>query len=192
MVLQRALRYPIAAFANTLMDQDPHTGNTPILRNWYFWGGLAVIFAIRVSNGIYAWHPSWIQIPLSFNFEAITQKWPKIGQVPGASWIINTELFPTVVAFAFFLASDVGFSLGIVNFVCMIVGGTFLSAGIILDTGYTNPCTYTWSIFGSYVGLALVILWIGRHYYTSVVKQSFTFVRQPGVDAAAPGHSASS
>jgi hypothetical protein len=179
------LRYPIASFANMLMDQDPD-GRTVIMRNKLFWGGLIAIFALRVINGIHAWYPTSVEIPLKFSFDAITQKWPTLPQVPGAIWIINTELFPTVVAFAFFLASDVSFSLGILNFVCMAVGGTFLSLGIILDTGYTNPCPYTWSVFGSYLGLGLVILWVGRHYYKNVVKQGFTFIRHEGVDPSAP------
>ena len=179
------LRYPIASFANMLMDQDSQ-GRTSILRNKFFWGGLVAIFVLRVINGIHAWYPTSVEIPLDFNFDAVTQKWPTLWQVPGASWIIHTQLYPTVVAFAFFLASDVGFSLGILNFVCMAVGGAFLSLGIIVDTGYTAPCPYTWSVFGSYLGLALVILWVGRHYYKNVVRQSFTFVRQEGVDPSAP------
>jgi hypothetical protein len=179
------LRYPIASFANMLTDQDPR-GGAVILRNKLFWGALIAVFALRVINGIHAWYPTSIEIPLKFSFDAVTQKWPTLPQVPGATWIINTELFPTVVAFAFFLASDVSFSLGILNFVCMAVGGAFLSMGIILDTGYTAACPYTWSVFGSYLGLALVILWVGRHYYKNVVRQGFTFVRQEGMDPSAP------
>lgn len=180
------LRYPIADFATTLLEQDPASGNTPILRNKLFWGGLATVLFIRILNGIHAWDNESISIPLTFSFDAVVQKWPSFGQIPFSGFVTSPTFFPTVIAFAFFLASDVGFSLGMLQFFTVASLGILLGLGVNISTGYISHGPQTWHLFGSYLAMGLVILWVGRHYYFSVAKQSLTFIPQKGVDSTAP------
>lgn len=180
------LRYPIVVFTNALTEQTPDSPAGPIFRNRLFWMGFLVLLTVRVVNGIYAWtEQSTIEIPLRFEFNEITQKWPVIQKSLSGLLLTRPRFYPTMVAFVFLLASDIGFSLGIsqVLFATLQVG--LLTAGVALTQERLGGGAFTWQRFGSYVGVALMLVYIGRRYYWDVVKQSVTFRPQKGVDPSA-------
>jgi hypothetical protein len=168
------LRYPIAEVAETLVRQDPDRGYGPIFRNKLFWIGLCVILVIHLLNGWYEINGgSTIQIPLKFDFTAVSQKYSSIGKVEGGNHLLSPQIFPTVVAFAFFLASDVGLSLGLsqVFFVSLLV--FFTTSGIDISRNWMTGGVPDYQRFGSYLGVAILLAYMGRRYYWDMIKKAF-------------------
>jgi len=182
------LRYPIAEFAGAVVEQDPNRGVAPIFRNRFFWVALLVIFGIRIVNGIQVYYPGSIGIPLEFNFVTpFTQKWPKLTSAGGGygAALFTLRLFPTAIAFAFFLSSDVALSLGLSQLFFVLLSMVLVTEGIQLDSEFFSGGAITWQLFGSYFGIGLLLLFIGRRYYGQLLKQAVTFVRHREVTASA-------
>ncbi|HOF19326.1 MAG TPA: hypothetical protein PK082_10490, partial [Phycisphaerae bacterium] len=177
------LRYPIADFASSLTAQEPGRIAGSMFRNRLFWIGLAAIFLIHVVNGLATWFPNQgVQIPLRVEMPQIAQKWPTLGRASGAWALFNPKLYPTVAAFAFFLASDVSFSLGLTQILYVPLMAALILAGVDTSADYFTGGPTRYQLFGSYLGVALILLYTGRRYYWQTVKQAFTFRRQEGVE----------
>ncbi len=169
------LRYPIAAFTNSLLEQDDKHAMGSIFRNRLFWIGFAVVLTIRLVNGYGAWNTQSIQVPLMFDFSPIGSRLPDIFKAPFGWSILRPQLYPTVIAFAFFLASDVGLSLGISNVVGVLVGLAFVTAGVNIAGTDMEGGLPQWQRFGSFLGIAILLGYTGRRYYWQVVKRALTF-----------------
>ncbi len=163
------LPYPIANFANTLLP-DSEGKVSSIFRDRRFWITAGVVFAIYINNYICAWAPnSWVSIPRHIDFSSLISTFEI-----RAWWLNKPVVYFSVVGIAFFLASDVSFSVGISCFVHAIVFGTILAGyGINIHEGDTSRINYRCFLdFGAYLGMALIILYTGRHYYFNVLKRS--------------------
>jgi uncharacterized protein DUF6785/uncharacterized protein DUF6784 len=166
------LRYPIADFATSLMPENPAES---VFRNRLFWLGLIVILSIRVINGVQAWYPGSLQIPLQFDFTAMSAKFTTLAKAPGWWALCRPTLFPTVIAFAFFLGTDVSFSLGISQLVAIPILAAMLTAGVDVKSDYMTGGVSSWQKFGSFLGIGLLLLYTGRRYYWGVLKSAFSF-----------------
>ncbi|HUU23790.1 MAG TPA: DUF6785 family protein, partial [Phycisphaerae bacterium] len=117
------LRYPIASFAEALLEREGERTAPPVVRNRLFWLALIAVLAIHVVNGIHAWRPGSIEIPLRWNVYPIMAKWTYSKQLPHWWILILPTIYPTVVAFAYFLSTEVSFSVGISHLVYVLLGG---------------------------------------------------------------------
>ena len=170
------LRYPIAEFATALAGQDAKKALGPVFRSGLFWAGLVVVLAIRVNNGIHMFYKEeTIEVPLKFSFPSITQTFPALGQAPHAWALVAPEIFPTVVAFGFFLASDVSLSLGLSQYLIVPILAWLMVLGVDVSGDYMAGGPQEFQVFGSYFGLAMVLLYMGRRYYWQVVQQGILF-----------------
>lgn len=171
------LRYPIAEFANAMLDPGGPGEARPIYRRRWFWIGMAVLLVYHVTNGLHAWWPeSMIRIPLRFDFSAIIRRFPKLYQGWGGWRIAHPIIYPTAVALAFFLAKDVTFSVGISQPVATVLGALLLHWGVIQAGGnFVTGKPWHWQRAGSCLALAVMLLYFGRRYYWQVLKQAVTF-----------------
>lgn len=176
------LRYPVADFANQLVELDPSGGPPSIFTNKFFWAGLAIAMSIRIINGIYAWYPGSINIPLVFNFAQVTQKWPILTQAPQAEAIFVPRIFPIVIAFTFFLATEVSFSLGISQIAYAVLGITLVGYGVDMSMDNIVGGGMGWMRTGSFVAFGLMLLYLGRRYYRDVLIGAVTFRRRGSVE----------
>ncbi|HAU36922.1 MAG TPA: hypothetical protein DCX07_04310 [Phycisphaerales bacterium] len=177
------LRYPVADFATALTSQ---AGNGSLLRNRLFWFGLGTIFTIHLINGLHVWYPDhMVQIPLQVDMSQIAQKWPQFGRAPYCWNLLRPIFYPTVVAFAFFLASDVSFSLGVTQLLFVPLMAGLIVAGVNTRTDWMTGGTISSQLAGSYLGLGLILLYVGRRYYANALKAALTFRRQEGVESYA-------
>jgi len=169
------LRYPIAAFAGSLLGEEDNRGLNSIFRDRIFWLGAACVVAIRIINGLHAWYPNSIEVPLTFDFSAVHAKWPDMIKVDHGLMLLYPEIFPIVVAFAFFLASDVSLSLGL-STLGIVVAASML-AGWGVDTSYDSYSggVFPYQRFGGYLALGAMLLYTGRGYYRSVLVRALTF-----------------
>jgi len=171
------LRYPIADFTTTMISGRTPEGQAPLFRHKLFWIGLAIVLGIHVINGIQAWHPDSIRIPLTFDFTPIGQKFPAISSAPWSWSMMRFRLYPTVIAFSFFLVSDITLSLGLTQFLALPIGVWLISMGVDIRSGYMSGGGTGWQRFGSYFAFALMLLYIGRRYYWRLLKRTLFFGR---------------
>lgn len=173
------LQYPIAAAGRTLLEQDPASPWGPIYRRRLFWIGLGIVLTIRVVNGIHLWYPEFIEIPLRFEIRPIMKLFPYAQKVVSNHWwvLLLPTIYPTIVAFAYFVPSDVSFSMGIslaaFVWVCSLLVGT----GMDFSQQFIEGGPLGWQYFGSYLGLAIIIAYTGRRYYWSVFRHAVGFPR---------------
>lgn len=178
------IRYPLAEIASSLLVQD-ESGRTPLLRDKLFWLGMSVPLFIAVLRTISLWYPDMVTIPLSFDFPAIREAYPKLVQTPGAEYLSKLQIYPAVVGLTFLLGSDIGLSLGVSNIICVFVIYFLTVMGIDMGGNDFEGSPMAWHSFGGYVAFGLMLLYIGRRYYWQTLKESLTFIKCRETDGAA-------
>ena len=160
------LQYPIARFVQEMASLGG--GKPPKL----FWYGLLPILFLHVVNGLYAWFPQSIQVPLTFDFQGLYS----VFSTPflSSSWSFFTlpTLFPSVLAFAFFLSTQVSFSVGISPVVYSSLYFILVSNGIWVAATGVDPGNFPLMRLGGYVGIVIMMVYVGRRYYAGVVAGS--------------------
>ncbi|MCJ7543531.1 MAG: hypothetical protein MUP47_03025 [Phycisphaerae bacterium] len=181
------LRYPIAEFATTLLSRPQGSAVPPVFRNKLFWIGLGVVTAIHVVNGLNKWYSNrLIQVPLDFPFRTLFEtKWPILKKFPWTPQLTSLRLFPVVIGFSFFLASEVSLSLGLSQLLFLGPCLVMVTHGVDVSSHYVGGGPGGWQRFGSYLALALMMLYTGRRYYGGVLARALTFRRDPAVESSA-------
>jgi hypothetical protein len=155
-------------------------GQTPVvLKNRLFWYAFAAIAVFHLVNGLHVWFPNFLEIPLRFDFSALQQLFPRARQVDmSALTVWNPVLYPSVIAIAFFLSTEVSFSLGISGILFMVFMSLMMASGIAMERDYIDSGNENLIRFGSYLGLAIMFLYTGRRYYSNVLLSSVGFKRR--------------
>jgi hypothetical protein len=168
------LRYPVAYVASELISGSGERAFGSIFRNKLFWMGFASPAVILMINGLGTWYRGFIQVPLSISLVPLATKWPEINSVPGTWLLLAPTLYFSAVGFAYFVSTDVSFSLGITTIFFSIVF-LFITNVTTIDVsgGHMTGNIFTHQRFGSYLGVALVILYTGRRFYWSVLSRAF-------------------
>ena len=175
------LPYPIVTFTKSLLPQD-NGDSSPVFKDRLFWLGLLAVFGIHFYNYLNVWFPDYMlgKIPLGVDFSSIGELFPTFDKGGGAGLLSWTGIiYLTVVAVAYFLPSDVSFSLGIGPLVWVYLIGLMATYGIA-TTGWQSAWPYgitrdSMVDIGAYSGLLLVLIYTGRHYYKNVFKKAFGF-----------------
>jgi hypothetical protein len=66
-----------------------------------------------------------------------------------------------------------------------MVGLSLLLNGVDITSDWMTGGMMNWQLFGSYLGIAILLLYIGRRHYWQVLKQAIVFRRQQGVEGYA-------
>lgn len=179
------LRYPIADFATTLLSRPEGSAVPPVFRNKLFWIGAGVVVAIHVVNGLNKWHGGrLIEIPLNFSFRTVFEtKWPILTKFPWSPQLLSLRLFPVVIGFSYFLASEVSLSLGLSQLLFIAPCLVLITHGVDMSSHYVGGGAGGWQRFGSYLALALIMLYTGRRYYWGVLTSALSFRRHEAVEA---------
>lgn len=174
------IRYPIAEIASSLLRQDA-SGRTTILQNKLFWLGLAIPLLIRVINGVQLWFPgpNALTVPMVFDFSALKAKFPEFMKTPGANHFLTPTIYPACIGLTYLLASDIGLSLGIGNLLSVTALYLMIVAGVDMTAGDMSGGYVSWQNFGSSLGLAVMLVYVGRRYYWHTLKEAVSFVPQP-------------
>ncbi len=181
------LRFPIALFAAALMEppagpRGPGRGLPPVFRSRGLWIGLAAVLLIRLVNGANLWlDGNFIEIPLVYDFLAAGQKWPKATASWSGKLLFTPRIFPTAMAFAYFLASDVSLSLGLTQPLYVLLEVVLLAAGVDFASDYVTGGGVRSQLAGTWLGMVLIALYLGRHYYANLLRQAATFRPRPDI-----------
>ena len=67
------LPFPLARFVTELTHSDRPDGISSVFRNKLFWYAFGTMVVFHLINGIHAWVPNFISIPLQIDFEPLEQ-----------------------------------------------------------------------------------------------------------------------
>jgi hypothetical protein len=106
------LPYPLATFAHALLPAQGQARGA-VFGSRLFWLGAIGVAAIHLNNFAYVHFPdSLIHVQTALSFEPLLKLFPTIAA--GDRWsLFSFTVYPTVIAFAYFLATDVSLSLGL-------------------------------------------------------------------------------
>jgi hypothetical protein len=172
------LPYPIAVFTNTLLP-DKDNRQSSIFRNPLFWLGTGFVFVIHFNNYLFQWFPRYLlDIPINFDFQPFANLFPALLNA-GGGWLFYLRIFFSAIGIGYFLATDVSLSLGIAPLAFYFLTGVLMTYGISLNgsiegaSGYLDLKIQTFALAGAYFATFLVLLYTGRNYYLSIIKQTF-------------------
>ncbi len=182
------LRYPVAEFAASLLHGAGRRALPDIFHTRAFWAGLLPVAGVLLINGYADWNPDSLRVPLHVDFSPIADRWPELATAPGFSMLVReARLHFVVVGFAFLVSAEISFTLGISNYVYGIVFALLLAVGYNPRGGfdYLGGCPYGFQMFGSYLGMAVMLLYTGRRYFASVLLRCLAVPRgdpiEPGI-----------
>jgi hypothetical protein len=162
------LPYPLAKFAMALLPAKDGDAKGAVLGNKLFWMGCGLVLAIHAINYLAVWFPGMVRIPTIYNFSSVAEAFG--AHQPGGAY--NFRIFFSVIAISYFLASDVGLSLGLAPMVYPFIRAIFVAQGVPLTIGgHRSPERVM--IAGAFVGMFCSILYTGRHYYMNALRKAF-------------------
>ena len=169
------LPYPIVTFANVLIE-DPGPGLFgPVFRQKVFWLGFALSFVILTINGVHKWYPGFPAVATGINFNPFREvevvkpliKVPLYGRN-----ILNVQFFFAAVGLAYFVSSEVSFSLGISGWLFALCAAPLVARGVDMSSATFAGGLPLYMYFGAYLGMGIMVMYLGRRFYWSVLKRS--------------------
>ncbi|MCE5280181.1 MAG: DUF6785 family protein [Planctomycetaceae bacterium] len=166
------LPYPIAQLGESLLD-DARGGRGSIFRSGLFLTPAIIILAIHLVNGLNAWYDNTlIEIPMDYSFGQIVQTFHDVGNVPWGNGLWHVRLWPTIIAFACFVASDVSFTLGISPILWVSLGVVLYSFNIPMNWETVSGSPLDWQNAGSAAAIGAMLLYLGRRHYARMLCQA--------------------
>ena len=179
------LPYPIARLVEELAHTEPGCRMPAVARNYGFWIALAGVASIHLVNGLSAYFPKVPQIDLSLSFSPLRDLFPNASRVFGSNAYFEPRIYPSVVAFTLFLATQVSFSLGIAQLLFIVLGSVLIAQGIPFERDYLGGSKVNLMAFGSFLAMACMIVFVGRRYYANVIGSMVGMRRHPTTPAFA-------
>ena len=172
------LRYPVAALASELVG-GAEDGLVPtVFRDYRFWLGFVPVVLVLLINGLYAWRPTGIRIPMEIDLREIARKWPAIKRLP---WTVQSLLLPrfffAVVGLAYFVSTDVSLAIGISSLVYAVAAYALMVAGVDMQSDYFAGGVDGYLLFGAYLASGIVVVYVGRRFYASVLLRALRIAR---------------
>jgi hypothetical protein len=168
------LVYPVAEFVKLLTGGDDKHAYPAILRRRVFWYAFSPVLLLHLVNGFQAWRPSSIAIPHMVDITPIKELFPMLSEGFGSGFLWKTQIYFSIVAFAYFLPSDIALSLGLAAFMTAVFSGLLLTYGINATYEWIGAGEIQGLMFGAYLAMFVMILYSGRAYYARVLAASFT------------------
>jgi hypothetical protein len=163
------LPYPIAEFTAEMLRVEQ---GFRFPRMWYrrsFWVAFTLVFLIHSVRWLEVWHPeTMVSVKIDWNlWGLLARTFPNYAaHNMGAGWHTSVnKLYLGVVAFAFFIPTDVSLSLGLSTAALGFLTFFLWKLGINY-TGYHHQST----LAGAYFAMFAVVLFLGRHYYWRVFR----------------------
>jgi len=171
------LPYPIAEFAGAYLGHEPGRAFPRVFYDRVFWVGFGVVGFIYAVNGLHAWFPLMVDVPLTFAHYDLIRQFPFLNRYCGgeAYSLFRGMVYPFMIALAVLLPTEVSLScwLGWVLSI-FAIGGYYMVSGEAIgatETGHVQA--------GMYVAMFVMIVVIGRREYYAILRHAFTRLRRP-------------
>jgi len=167
------LPYPITRFTRALLPKEGRALGG-VFHTRAFWIGFLLIFLVLMNNYMCRWWKDvLIPVRLYLDFRPLNTLVPTLVEGHGLRLLRPTLLF-TVIGLAYFLASEVSFSMAFGPFIFCFIAGVLAKYGVVLRTGHHQSVKLESFLFaGGYTGIVLMVFYTGRQYYWSVLKRCF-------------------
>ncbi len=167
------LPYPLVSFVSETVERGRDAQGRPgilpaIFSSKLFWIGVASMFILHGVNGLHQWFNAVPEIRTSFDLTPARAAIPGAEKVPTTFRVFYPILYPSVIAFTFFLTLSVGFSMSLSMFAWLLLGIVVIGSGASFGQGFYDAKEGNLLRFGSFVAMVLVIAYTGRRYYLSV------------------------
>jgi hypothetical protein len=168
------LSYPIVTFSAELIGRDEEGYFNAVFRNRFFWIGFAVALGVLLINGWQAWKPGFVSIPTTVDMRQLAPFFGALPKVPqgGTSLILIFHVYFGAVGLGYFLTSEAAFSLGISGWLYALALAPFFVAGVDVSISHLGGGLPAWMYFGAYVGMGVMVLYLGRRFYLAVAKRA--------------------
>ncbi len=177
------LAYPIVTFTNELLGSGEGVPGEmgelrprSIFRRRVFWVGLSISLLILLINGYYVWNPGSIQVATTIDGTSLTDLsfFKTLSQVPGVgSKILTINIYFAAIGVAFFLTSEASFSMGISGWLYALIVAPLIARGSIdLTQDMLGGGVPSYVFFGAYLGMGIMVLYLGRRFYWAVTKRA--------------------
>jgi hypothetical protein len=165
------LSYPIARFVNEATFREHGRVLPKVALSGLFWWGLGGMVLLHLVNGLAVWQPDWPvpAVPLRLDFRPLSELFPNAARIGASESYFWPTIFFSVIAFAFFLPVRVSFSIGLAPILFVLLGVAMLQTGRELRAEYLGAESSNMLRFGAYLGVALMIAYTGRRYYSRVI-----------------------
>ncbi len=165
------LPYPLAKIAGTVFEKNDQQALPKLFYMRSFWVAFLCVSAFHGLRLLHAWWPNnFPAIYTSANFKFLYNIFPTLLK-SGAHQITTFHFSFAAIGICYFLSREIGLTLGISKFLLAFIGvQVYLSTGTTL--GHSDVSNST---AGAYIAYAAVILFTGRHYYSSVFGKAFSF-----------------
>ncbi len=169
-LVHEKLPYPVVQFAHAFLPAEG-SARSPIFHNRLFWLGCCTVLAIHGINYAYLWWPNTlIGVKLRIDISPLTALIPVYEAYP---YILHPRLYFTALGFAYFVASDVSFAVGIAPYAFFLVAGIMGRYGFNIAARQAADGVGFYLYAGAFVGVFAVTMHTGRHYYRSVCRRAF-------------------
>jgi hypothetical protein len=169
------LAYPLAAVTTALIERTGTRATSDIFYSRLFWFGFAPVFAIHLCNYLHAWFPLYVPgITLVTDlYGEFKELFPSLKN--SMTHVTYYKVSFLIIGIAYFVASDVGLSLGIASLFVSVFTAQFYVMSGGMPVGWGEMAVIR---SGSYVAYAAILLYTGRHYYRTVFAKALRPVRK--------------
>ena len=167
------LSFPIASFNAALIERRSGSLYPAICSSGLFWVGLVTLLVIRINNGLCVWYPDYyIPVKLQWSLAPFSKVWPQLFKVQYGSELLRFTFFPLVIAFAYFLSTEVSLTLGLSQILWVLFALPMVTVGMNLSTDWIGGWQ-GWQRAGSYIAMFCILLYTGRNYYMGLLRRAF-------------------
>lgn len=169
------LPYPIVRFLEEAAVTEPGRRLPEVARSRLFWMAFVTLVAIHGLNGLHAWFPEVPAIPNKLDFGPFDRLFPNAVRIDGQYGWFTPTIYLSVIAFSFFLSTNVSFSLGISHLLFFALGSALIVNGVQIDSGLAGRSNMLRT--GAYLAVAILIAYTGRRYFANVAASALGWPR---------------
>jgi hypothetical protein len=161
------LAFPLVQIPVTITADN---AGDSFFKNRLMWMGFAVGFAIELLNGIHTIVPSVPELPVKLYDVSpyfVGQPWNSIGTT-------YTSFYPFAVGIAYFMPTDLAFSCWFFFLMTRVFKIAGAAIGIQPEPNAPSQFPYFGEqTAGAWIGLAVVLLYAGRHYWVRTLRAAW-------------------
>jgi len=176
------LPFPIAQFAASILPDEGSAENHGLFRCSSFWISAAVVAFWHLNNYAARWWPDvWIQIPRTFNLEALAGLIP----VPWTTYcLMDPTVYFTIIGIAYLISSEASLSVGLAPYVYAVLAGVVMARyGVDIGHGIFHTTRISnYVMLGGYCGMFVVLLFYGRRHLACVFQRCLGRVPRDAVE----------
>ncbi len=168
--VHEVLAFPITQFFQEATRSKPASPWPSVATKTSFWVSMGAIVAVHLYKGLGVWGSGMPTLSLRLPFTPLRELFPDAARAPGSFGVFEPLVIPTVIAFAYFLPMQIGFTLGISVVLWLALAAYMIKLGVPVSYAGVDPEPLTMVTVGAWLAAVGMIAYLGRRYYTQVLR----------------------